>query len=182
MSRLAMLRCTCTDLTGPRTTSGNPWKTQRVAIPRRSISTSAGYGSTHQQLKPVRVYAPNDDIGGQLDAEVLTSPGSHVFTVSLKKPFGLVLTERGGSIVVESITPGGHASAAGIVAGDVLLATSARAQVDTGNGALRGQLVLLSTAGEKFSTVAAAIRSNTCSQCNVHLVLERPEGSVKPIS
>ncbi|GIL74453.1 hypothetical protein Vretimale_2137 [Volvox reticuliferus] len=91
-------------------------------------------------------------------------------------------TERGGSIVVESITPGGHASAAGIVAGDVLLATSARAQVDTGNGALRGQLVLLSTAGEKFSTVAAAIRSNTCSQCNVHLVLERPEGSVKPIS
>ncbi|GIL48542.1 hypothetical protein Vafri_5043 [Volvox africanus] len=90
--------------------------------------------------------------------------------------------EHGGAIVVESVTPGGHAGAAGIVAGDVLLATSARAQLDRGKGALRGQLVLLSTAGEKFSTVAAAIRSNTCSQCNVHLVFGRPEGCVRPIS
>ncbi len=36
------------------------------------------------------------------------------------------------------------------------------------------QLVLLPTEGESFATVSAAIRSNTCSQGDVTLVLERP--------
>ncbi len=42
----------------------------------------------------MRVSAPNDDTGGQLEAEVLIASGSRVFTVSLKKPLGLVLAGR----------------------------------------------------------------------------------------
>lgn len=35
------------------------------------------------------------------------------------------------------------------------------------------QVVLLTTAGQSFKTVSAALRSNTCAQCNIHLVLQR---------
>jgi hypothetical protein len=35
------------------------------------------------------------------------------------------------------------------------------------------QVVLVKTAGQSFKTVAAALRSNTCAQCNIHLVLQR---------
>lgn len=37
------------------------------------------------------------------------------------------------------------------------------------------QLVLLPTAGQSFKTVAAALRSNTCSQCLITLVLQRQQ-------
>jgi S1-C subfamily serine protease len=37
--------------------------------------------------------------------------------------------EQGSSILVDEVVPGGHAAAAGVQAGDVLLATTARSQV-----------------------------------------------------
>ncbi len=48
------------------------------------------------------------------------------------------------------------------------------AQKGGGSGLAPGVPVLIAAQGESFSTVTAAIRSNTCSQCLVHLVLERP--------
>ena len=42
-----------------------------------------------------------------------------------------------------------------------------------------GQFILFQVAGESFATVGAAIRSNTCSQCYITLVLERPGGSAQ---
>ncbi|GLC51945.1 hypothetical protein PLESTB_000565600 [Pleodorina starrii] len=168
----------CRACPGPRIAHGRARQhLRRAAIVAHSVGTTADGGSVpHQQLQPVRAFAPNDDTGGQLETEVLAVPGSRVFTISLQKPLGLVLAERAERVVVESVNAGGHAAAAGVAAGDVLLATSARPQVDTSKGTLRGQLILLATAGEKFSTVTAAIRSNTCSQCSVHLVLERRQG------
>ena len=35
------------------------------------------------------------------------------------------------------------------------------------------QLVLLQTAGQSFKTVAAGLRSNTCAQCGIVLLLQR---------
>ncbi|KXZ43290.1 hypothetical protein GPECTOR_95g679 [Gonium pectorale] len=104
-------------------------RTQHRSLPRCRSSAAPSDGVALQDLRPVRATAPNDDTGGLLEAEVLARPGSRVFTASVKKPLGLVLAEKGGRIVVESVSPGGHAAAAGIAAGDVLLATGARAQV-----------------------------------------------------
>ncbi|KAG2433131.1 hypothetical protein HYH02_012832 [Chlamydomonas schloesseri] len=145
---------------------------RRYTATHASSAATANSGSDSQQRNTLRVRAPNDDApANPLEVDVQAPAGARVFTVSLKKPLGLVLTERCGRIEVESVAAGGHAAAAGVAAGDELLATTARAQ---GGQAIRGQLVLLPAGGQAFKTVAAAIKSNTCSQCLIHLVLARP--------
>ncbi|PNW71836.1 hypothetical protein CHLRE_16g690300v5 [Chlamydomonas reinhardtii] len=148
----------------------NPLRRHIAANVQSAAATSSG-----SARNTLQVSAPNDDTGGRLAVDVQAPAGARVFTVSLKKPLGLVLTERGGRIEVESVAAGGHAAAAGVAPGDELLATTARAQ--GGGASVRGQLVLLPAGGQQFNTVAAAIRSNTCSQCLIHLVLARPEAA-----
>ncbi|PNH10328.1 hypothetical protein TSOC_002973 [Tetrabaena socialis] len=156
----------------PRRSAPSAARRPPRTTPVRAPASASGAASPASPDAPRRILvtAPNDDTGGLLEAEVLASPGSRVFSVSIKKPLGLTLAESGGRIVVESVTGGGHAASAGVAAGDALLATGARAQVGGGKDA---QPVLLPTGGQRFSTVSAAIRSNTCSQCLVHLVFER---------
>jgi hypothetical protein len=40
-------------------------------------------------------------------------------------------------------------------------------------GSSQPKLVLLQTKGQSFKTVAAGLRSNTCSQCSIVLLLQR---------
>lgn len=138
----------------------------------RALSSSSG---------STKITFSGNDAGSSLQGDFTALPGYTIFTASLKKPLGFVLSERGqgagttGRIFIESVTPGGSAEAAGVRPGDVLLATGARAQSDRpGAGAAPGKLVLFMTDGESFKTVSAAIKSNLCSQCDVHLVFARP--------
>lgn len=83
-----------------------------------------------------------------------------------------------GRIFVEEVTEGGNAEAAGVEAGDVVVAVTARDQEEANKKertreALFGRLVLFQTADETFDTLMRAIRSNKCSQCDVQVVVER---------
>ncbi|KAG2499565.1 hypothetical protein HYH03_002510 [Edaphochlamys debaryana] len=147
---------------------------RRPLRPVQSLPDAAGAtAKSTDGLAKLRAVVPNDDSGGTLAADVWVTPGSQTFLVSLPKPLGLVLTEHQGRIKVESVAANGSAAKAGIKAGDYLLAVTARAGAEPGRTALKDPLVLVATAGLGFNTVAAAIRSNTCSACRVHLVLER---------
>ncbi len=47
--------------------------------------------------------------------------------------------------------------------------------------AIGAPYVLFRTQGESFKTVTAALRSNTCSQCDVALVLERRQSPAEDL-
>ena len=96
------------------------------------------------------------------------------YTLTIKKPLGLVLAENRSTkeVYVEEITPGGNADASGMVCvGDVISKTSAIVLKSGREGQYQkegyGQLVYdnweaieFDCAGQSFDTVMAAIGSN----------------------
>lgn len=115
------------------------------------------------------------EFGDNLSAQVAVCAGTKLVQVSLKKPLGIIFADKAGKIVVDELVPGGHAAASGNVQlGDELRLTTARIQ---GAPNATGKQILFSAQGETFDTVIAAIQSNTCSQCPITLVLERPNDS-----
>jgi len=99
-------------------------------------------------------------------AAAAAGPGQR-YTVTLKRPLGLVLEEiTPGRIVVSEIIPGGNADKSGQVrVGDELVATSAlvyTTRQQYGEVAVRGgeEIVRLAVRGESFKTVMAAISTN----------------------
>lgn len=80
----------------PRYQSGKK-ATTKLSTPSSSARIVIAFSeSTQQHLQPLRVYAPNDDTGGRLEAEVQIRPGSHIYKVSLRKPLGLTLVGEEG--------------------------------------------------------------------------------------
>mmetsp|Transcript_26751 Transcript_26751/g.58327 ORF Transcript_26751/g.58327 Transcript_26751/m.58327 type:complete len:170 (+) Transcript_26751:108-617(+) len=123
-----------------------------------------------------KVSIPHPEDGSEWSVSVAVAGHSKIVTASLKKPLGFVLEEHNGQVRVAQVTPNGSAERAGVKPGDILRATTARAELSSGPSGIMGQLLLLRTDGESFATVSAAIRSNRCSQCAITLVLERPAG------
>lgn len=114
------------------------------------------------------------------------SPGATLYSVSLKKPLGIVFEERGADVVVAEVVPGGSADLGRIpgrmgsesleggrvAVGDVLRGTSAVPLRESQSPV--PMVGFMATRGESWRTVMAAIASNTCRNCPVVLVLERP--------
>lgn len=99
--------------------------------------------------------------------ELSRSPSFSRYTVSLKKPMGIVLEEdKTGSIYVVEVKPDGSAAAEGQVqVGDQLVATSGvvyKKELDYGGAKVKGgqEIIRLSVQGETFKTVSAAIGSH----------------------
>lgn len=168
LRRTAVRPCPAAD------TAAHAWR-------RAKPSSSSRHSSRHLRLRAAAsssattaasLVVPNPQGPGYptFQVQLQLAPGAEAYQVSLKKPLGLTLTEKSGSVLVDEVVPGGHAAQAGVQAGDVLLATTARPQAGSDGTT---QVVLLTTAGQSFKTVSAALRSNTCAQCNIHLVLQR---------
>mmetsp|Transcript_2526 Transcript_2526/g.6492 ORF Transcript_2526/g.6492 Transcript_2526/m.6492 type:complete len:174 (-) Transcript_2526:201-722(-) len=157
----------CTPLSGLRRTHrrssvGAP-NTRRLAVP---CAAAASDGPT-----VVTVLHPD---GIQLEARITAPLKGDIYQAVMKKPLGLTLAEQGGRVVVETTVHAGSADKAGVKPGDILHAVTARIKCGPeGSKATTEDLILFQTAGESFKTVAAAVRSNTCAQCRVIMVLER---------
>lgn len=120
---------------------------------------------THPSHRPRRLTAP---------PAPARRPAAELITLTIKKPLGLVMSERkpSGEVFVEEIVPGGNAAATGLVAvGDVVAKTSAIVLKSGKEGEYsrvgHGQrpydnfeTVEFDCAGQDFNTVMAAISSN----------------------
>lgn len=159
-------------------------------LPFRPLSTHAPGDTSESRrlvvcaLKQVETSLVVD--GRTLACDISVDTESEVFTVALGKPLGLILAEKDNAIIVEDVVAGGNASRSdvGIMPGDRVKAVTGRIlgekerRVDVlGTGRTKegifGQAVLMATDGQTFDSVMAAIGSNRCSQCEIHLVLER---------
>ncbi|KAK3268406.1 hypothetical protein CYMTET_23090 [Cymbomonas tetramitiformis] len=150
-----------------------------LAVPRHlnKRSTKSAIASSIQEVE-----ATDGEEVVKLEVEV--AEDRCLYTVSLAKPLGVQLAEKGGDIVVEEVLPDGNAAKCGLIQpGDILRGVTGRiveggARRDIGGfrrskSSLFGDLVFVGVDGEAFETVIAAIQSNRCSQCTITLALDR---------
>lgn len=146
-----------------------PCQLQQHRTARRQRAAAPATSPAAASAKAISVANPEG--GEPYPITVQVPSGAELYQVALKKPLGFTLAEKPGvGIVVDELQSGGHAQQGGIAVGDVLLAVTARAQ-EPGSSSLK--LVLLPTQGQSFKTVAAGLRSNTCAQCAIVLLLQR---------